>query len=443
MNRHFILGVFAAVIIVLFGACDHGLSSIGLGLNGHLVGTTFTDTVTVEAYSFLEDTINTKNLSANLVGEIHDPVFGDNRATIYSQFSLSGSSVNFGNNPTIDSVVLTMQLASYYGDTTSKVAIRIYELEEALSKDNKYYQNSTLAHSSNALNYSMTSYPIYPTSEVIVDTGAYSPHIRIRLSNAFGQYLLDHQSEMHSANAFKDFFKGLCITATGHTGNTGYMLLTNLNSSLSGIVLYYHNDRKASAKYTFPCNSNCVRFNNYTHDYNASTNNNFSQEVLAGQQEIGKQQLFLQATGGVKTRITFPYLEKFIEPFKAQGSRIVVNRAELVITDVSPEEVYLVHPAALSLQGFLKSNGTVSYIPDDDYYTSASYYGGTYDASKHEYRFRVTSYVQGLISGDSKLTNALNLVVKGSGVRANRLVFGGTGLGNDQRLRLEIAYTTY
>ena len=45
--------------------------------------------------------------------------------------------------------------------------------------------------------------------------------------------------------------------------------------------------------------------------------------------------------------------------------------------------------------------------------------------------------------GNSDLTNSLNLVVKGAGVRANRLIMGGTGLTDDKRLRLELSYTTY
>lgn len=440
MNLRILRGLFAAFIVLLLAACNNDVTNIGLGMNGQLVGTDFTDTVTVQAYSFLEDTINTKNLSANMVGEIHDPVFGDNRASIYTQLTMSGASVNFGDNPQIDSVVLTMQLASYYGDTTSKVGIRIYQLAQSLSENGKYYQNSVIAHKPGALNYSLTSYSINPTTEVIVDTGAYSPHIRIRLRDSFGQFLLNNQHRMSSPSQFKSFFKGLCITAESHTGPTGYMLLTNMTSSLSGITVYYHNDRKSNAKYTFPCDKDCVRFNNYTHNYNASTNANFQQEVIGGQHEVGAQQLFLQATGGVKTRITFPYIE---EMFKNLDKRVVVNRAELVITDVSPDEVFLIHPAALSLQGLKKENGEVAYIPDDDYYTNTSYFGGTYDSGKHEYRFRVTSYVQGLIAGTSTLSNSLNLVVKGSGVRANRLVVGGTGLSNDKRLRLEISYTTY
>ena len=162
--------------------------------------------------------------------------------------------------------------------------------------------------------------------------------------------------------------------------------------------------------------------------------------MLLGQREIGAQTLFLQATGGVKTHITFPHLQ---DAFKHLNNRVVINKAELVISDISPNEQYLTHPAALTLQGINATTGKISYLPDDEYYTGTSYFGGTYNDEKHEYRFRVTEYVQRLILGNTDLSNSLYLVVKGSGVRANRLIMGGTGRPDDKRLRLELSYTTY
>jgi hypothetical protein len=437
MKRHWLIGILA-ILMSLLAACTNETSSIGIGLIDPL-GTDFTDTVTVSAYSFLEDTINTTNTSANLVGDIHDPIFGNVTASTYAQFSLSGSAVNFGASPVIDSVVLTLQLASYYGDTSSAVGIRVYQLSEPLDANTNYYNNSTVAHDATPLNYSLTGYSIQPSTHVIVDTGDYSPHLRIRLSQEFGQYLLNNQDQMTSNSTFKNFFKGLCITAENHTGSNGYILLTNMTSSLTGIILYYHNENSGTTKYTFSCASDCRRFTNYNHDYNASSDQSFIQEVLQGDRTIGNTKLFVQATGGVKTHISFPYLK---DAFKSIGNRVVINRAELVITDIDPHEIYLVHPANLTLQGIL-ANGSFTYLPDDEYYTSSSYFGGTYDATRHEYRFRITRYVQELVQGTGSLTESVNLVVRGASVRANRLVFGGTGLDNDQRLRLELSYTTY
>ncbi|MCR4681359.1 MAG: DUF4270 domain-containing protein [Bacteroidales bacterium] len=439
MTRFKSIGLLA-ILVLFFSACNHEPSPIGLDLIDQ-VGTEFSDTTSIVAYSCLEDTINTTKMSANVVGNIHDPIFGDSKASIYAQFALSGSSVNFGDNPVIDSVVLTLQLSSYYGDTTSGVGIRVYQLTEGMSSQTHYYQNSTVAFNNTPLNYQLTNYTIAPKTSVIVDTGEYTPHIRIRLSQAFGQYLLNNQSHMSSNSDFQSFFKGLCISAISHTGSTGYMLITNMTSSLSAITLYYHNSASSTTtKYNFVCNTECPRFTNFTHEYNRSSNADFNQEVLAGDHSLGAKTLFVQATGGVKTRITFPHLQ---EAFKALDNRVVINRAELVITNVEPNEQFLVQPAALSIQGIEKNTGKILYLPDDEVYTSSNYFGGVYNAERQEYRFRITEYVQNLILDNSTLSNSINLVVKGSSVRANRLVFGGTGLTDEKRLRLELSYTTY
>lgn len=435
MNKFHFFGLLF-LFLTFLTSCTNGDSPIGLGLLDQ-VGTDYTDTITVTAYSVLEDTINTTNLSANMVGQIYDPIFGPSTASIYSQIAMSADNVNFGTNPVIDSCIFTLQLAGYYGDTNSRVGIRIHQLTEPLSSSANYYQNNTLSYDPTPLNYSLTDYSIQPNAEVVVDTAIFSPHIRIRLSQAFGQYLLNHQTQLNQN--FSSFLKGLYITAVSHTGSTGYMIITSMTSSLSGITIYYHNTDHSGLRYRLGCSSSGVRFNHFSHDYNRSTNPMFQQEVLAGDHSAGASTLFVQGTGGVKTKITFPYLK---EAFQELGNRVVINKAELVIKNLSPDEAYLIQPIGLTLQG-IKNNGSITYLPDDDYYTSSSYFGGTYDSEKSEYRFRITQYVQQLVSGTGDLSESMNLVVRGSGVRANRLMFGGTGLPNDDRLRLEITYTKY
>ena len=69
---------------IFLTSCKDQTSDIGLGLIDDLLGTDFTDTITLQAYSVLEDTINTTNMSANILGHINDPIFGNSDAGIYS-----------------------------------------------------------------------------------------------------------------------------------------------------------------------------------------------------------------------------------------------------------------------------------------------------------------------------------------------------------------------
>lgn len=436
--KRIIYCTLALLTCIFLSSCNNQSSEIGLDLLDNLVDTEFMDTISIDAYSMLEDTINTTNTSANIVGHLSDPVFGNSDAGIYAQFTLSGSAVNFGDNPIIDSAVLTLQISGFYGDTNSKVDIRVHELTESLDSETQYYQTSTVAYSPTILNYNTGGYSIQPNSSVVVDTGVYNAHLRIRLTQQFGQYLLDHQDDLN--NNLPGFLKGLYIEAVGHTGVCGYMLITNMTSALSGITLYYHNNSKSSARYTLSSTDKCVRFTHLDHDYAASQSSDFIREVLQGQQQMGERVLYVQGGGGVKTRITFPTLEKVFEEY---DQRIVIHKAELVITNVDPNEKYLIHPTNLTLQGIGKSDSAIRFLPDDDYYTSAAYYGGSYNSTTHEYRFRITQYVQKLILQQGDWSNSINLIVRGSAVRPGRLIFDGTDPASPTRLRLEISYSTF
>jgi len=436
--KKILLCIVTALICAMFASCTNGSSPIGLDLIDDQLATDYTDTITLQAYSMLEDTINTTQSSADLLGSLSDPVFGNSRAGIYAQLALTGSSVNFGSNPIIDSVVFTLQLSGYYGDTNSLVGIRVHKLTGDMSTETQYQQTSTVDYDPSSLNYSTTGYSIHPRTPVIVDTALLSAHLRIRLSQSFGQEILNHQEEINSD--FGSFLKGLYFEATTHTGDCGYMLITNMNSALTGLTVYYHNDDESNKRYTFPCSEKCARFTHFDHQYSVSSDANFVQQVLQNQTYLGEDRLYVQGGGGVKTRITFPYLENTFDQY---DNRIIIHRAELVITNVSPNEKFLIQPNMLTLQGIRKSDGAIRFLPDDDYYTTSSYFGGSYDSKTCEYRFRITNYVQQLILQQGDWSNSIYLVVRGSAVRPNRLILGGTNPDSPSRLRLEIAYSTF
>ena len=156
-----------------------------------------------------------------------------------------------------------------------------------------------------------------------------------------------------------------------------------------------------------------------------------------GNDAVGEDKLYLQPTGGVKMKIGFPTIKN---TFKDKN--LVINRAELVITNISEDETFFFMPALLAIQG-VKSNGTIAYIPDDAYFTSTDYFGGTYSTSKKEYRIRITNYIQDLILRD-QYKDYIYLVVSGAGIRGNRLIMGGLNPDDENtRLRLEISYTEY
>lgn len=428
-------------VALLFVSCDDQLSSIGLNLKdpNSLLGTSFSDSSTLVAYSVLDTTLNTKNLGNNVLGFVKDPTFGTTKASYYAQYLLSGNSVNFGTNPILDSVVLCIRLSGYFGDTLTSLPISVYELDRLLVADSAYTSTSSVPYKPENLTFD-PNYSVRPRpgTRIFVDTTSYDPHLRIKLKNEFGQKFLDNSSSMANDAVFANFFKGLYVTVSDPNG-TGSLLYVNLTSTLSNISIYYKKNG-IPTKYTLVTSSTALRFNQFEHDYANSASNHFINEVLQRDPNdplVGTQILYAQPTRGVKTKIIFPNIK---ETYKDKN--VIINRAELVVTNISTDPEYFFMPAMLSLQCMSKTEG-LSFLPDDSYFTSSEYFGATYVPSKKEYRIRITKYIQQLIL-QNEFENYIYLNVSGSGIRANRLILGGTDpIDNNTRLRLEISYTEY
>ncbi|MEG1556290.1 MAG: DUF4270 family protein, partial [Bacteroidales bacterium] len=341
-------------------------------LQDNILGTHFSDTSTLKAYSLFVDSINTTNLSNNVLGIINDPVFGQTEAHIYSQFFLSGSSVDFGIGPVVDSVVMTLQCAGYFGDTLSPIRISVYELSEALSSSTQYYNQSTSAH----YNVNLTENPNYqmnvrPKTPVLMDTGKVDAHVRIRLDKSLGEKFINNSNMLQNNAIFINFFKGVLIKAESAGNRTGCLLYTNLGSSLSSITLYYHNTYVQNLKYTFLCKSSTIRYNSFVHNYQKSTDDIFKRQVINGDSSLGKQTLYIQPTCGVRTKISFPNIAK---SFKDIDNKVVINKAELVISNISSDDATFFPPYSLALQA-IREDGSLTYLPDDEIYTNSNYFG--------------------------------------------------------------------
>ncbi|MDR2980181.1 MAG: DUF4270 domain-containing protein [Bacteroidales bacterium] len=435
------IGLLICVLLICL-SCKNEYGSIGLNLKGdEYLGNAFTDSLVVKAYSLPDDSIATNRLNNVVLGEINDPVFGKTTGSFFTQFALPTFGHNFGDNAVLDSAVLTLAISGYYGDTTATLHMAVRELSESILDNTTYYSASSLnTYSGEVAENGVAIIKPCPNSKIVIDTTSYEPHLRIRLTNDFGYKFLRNTTHNTSNEVFKEFFKGLYIDAITYSRN-GCFVYLNVNSSLSTITLYYRDHDTASIARRYTLNS--AKQNYFAHFEHAllnSSNYSFIDQVVNGNQELGKEMLYVQPLAGVKTFITFPDL---INTFKDKD--IVINRAELVFYNVSPDEEFFLSPEALSLT--TRKDGQNAYILDDPNYSSSNtstYFGGTYDKDKQEYRFRITRHIQYLILNDTK-DPGLYVTTRGNGIRGNRLIFKGTepAMENEKRLRLEIYYTTY
>ncbi len=435
--------LFLLIIILALNSCTKNEDSIGLDFQppSDRLGTNFSDSTEISAYSVIEDSIVTSGLSQNVVGWINDPFFGITQAGFATQFHLPSRDVQFSGNPVLDSVVLVISYRGFYGDTNSGVNFKVYELDESLSSSATYHQFFNVNTKQKPLNNNPSLY--YQTrisTPIMSATDTTNAQFRIKLKTSWGQSKIfdkSGQSELFDNTNFKEYFKGLLITAENSIG-AGHMVYLGINkSTVSGIYFYYHTT-ESNQTFRLLVEDDCVRANKYDHKGYASATVQFRNQVLNHDTTLGAQELYLQPGGGVNAYLKFPSIR---EQFKDR--RVIINRAELVITNMLTNRNGFYCPQKITLA---KNSGTGSYqfIPDDAITEGDAYFGGMYNAATNDYRFRITRYIQQLINSETP-DYGLTMFISGRSIYGNRLIFSGYNptitSSKNKPLRLELSYT--
>lgn len=393
----------------------------------------YSDTATVYAYSVLEDSVRSDELTRNQLGSIVDPVFGSTVASFYTQFSLSSLSQSFGTNPVVDSLFLYLYYDGFYGDTATQLKVGVYEMEDSISISNAYYSNLTKAVY--PTDYADYSFFPKPGDSIVVAGDTLPPMLRINLSAnpALGEKLLNAPTDALASNeAFQEYFKGLYIT-TEPVGSNGTILYFNLLETYSRLIIHFKNDEADSLYYNFLINGSCARVNKYQHDF-TSGSSTFQQQIVNGDTALGAQQYYVQGIGGVKSIIKFPYIRDWseLENVAVNEAKLILGGAEKPPYNGAPSKVIVVQ---------ITEDG--SYKVLDDNLEFGDYFGGNYKSSTNEYQFRITSYIQSIISNPSEPDYGLYLFVYGSSINPQRFIFNGDNPVSDtlSKIRLEMVYT--
>jgi hypothetical protein len=428
---------------ILTTSCENDPTIIGIDLlpDEEKLGVFSSDTSTVLVHSVFVDSIKTDETARSMLGSYLDPVFGLNTISFATQVRLSSVTVNFGENPVLDSIVLSLDYTTIpaiagspmvaYGDTTTVQTIKVFELDEDLVFDTSYYSNYNVAFKPVALASKDVSFR--PTDSIMVDTVLVKSQFRIQLSEEFGNSILNAPtSALDSVSGFMNFMKGLYIkpepVSTG-----GAIVFFDLMSAISRLTIYYHNDDEVKRSYTFLINAQCARFMNFDHDYSLGDPSFVAH--LNGDTTLGAENFYLQSLAGVETRLSFPYIKDW-----ATDQKIILNEAKLVFYNADttggfspPLELFLFE---------LKEDGSFGLL--DEQFEGVAYFGGYYRQSSAEYFFRMTQRIQKIISGDYDNTN-YTIGVSGASLMPNRVVLTGYSPGSaaqfDSRIRLKIIYT--
>lgn len=416
------------VTAILLSACKKKDTTVGKDTidPNELLGGITTDTFNLETYTLEEDSIITDNGPNGLLGSYNDPKFGDFTASVYTQFRLANINPNFGtiSNIVMDSVVLALEYAGYYGDLSPQT-FEVYELNEDLYIDSTYYSFSTkTTKATNLVPAGKGTITPAPNEGTIVAGDTVESQLRIHLDTNFAKTLIAEATSGSTTFAsnenFLTYFKGLHIKTNNgsQSAGTGAALYVKLNDPASKLTMYFHQEGVYKS-YDLLLNASCADFTNVS--INTSPNvTAIIQNNALGQTEFYAQAFKHRAIVKIPGLVNLP-------------KNTVIHRAELTLP-IQYQTGYRYKPgSAVSVSTKVKST--------DNYYTSLSTLGEYSDFKKHFF-VDIRDYVQALTKGELENTG---LVISPRYFinSAERLVFNGLNSTNKIKPKLILTYTTY
>jgi len=369
---------------------------------------TFDTLLNVQAAYYPYDDSSKHVIGENMaLGQINDPAFGATTADMFFNLSsrVYGSSPFKDTLDKIDSVVLSVAFRGSYGDTLpSDITVQVSEINDNTFVDTALYRfdnpgfNSTAGIGSSTFNVTRfrDSIRISPSGKR-TDSSKVANVLRIKLNNSIGQKLAAFDTSAYRDDpTFRAKFRGLAIKTTNVSGSPfGALAYFNLTDANTALLVYYQS-RNGATRDT----SVATFVHNVTGQAN-SVRRTAGGEYLTKIVQSNSQKLYIQSSPrGSYIGIKIPGLSSF--PNK------VIHRAELIAYSVPADNAagseYLITPNRLFLDHKGENNSKDSaYFFDNDIQPGIdgsldfTAFGGTL-RSDQSYRFKLTRYVQGIVT---------------------------------------------
>jgi hypothetical protein len=438
--------------IVLFTGCLKPESSIGLGLQPEtdLLNLVTTDTLTLEIFTVREDSLETDELSTAVLGRVFQPRIGWTTAGFATQLRLSAPGVNFGTNPQVDSVFLSLR---FTGDTYGQLSpqsLLVQQLTDSISLDSTYYSNFNPEVTHDILNDELQgSVSLNPSDDLIIGEDTIVSQIRLNLKSSLGQTILDQDTSVFNNNeSWLDFFPGIVVSTQGNgVGAAGI----DISSGLSLMRLHYHNDTDTSF-YDFLISPLSARVNMFSQGYVADLsvlNSPINDSVFVD----GNRSLYIMSGAGLKTHIKIPFLESINNSIDTiSGDTIslgcAIQKAELIFT-LDDSYFDSRYPPQDQLY-ILTENSEGSPVSTPDQMSLGVNIDGYYDSQNKTYRFNISRSIQHLLNrssgayyGNFSPENPIPpfyIVSSRAGISIQGVVLNGTDAG-ENRPQLVITYS--
>ena len=430
MKKHIVNSTLFLLIgfVVFFVSCRKKESQVGLEeINSSEYLNGITDTFSIVSYTIAEDSTITDNPANVVLGSYVDPEFGLVDASFFTQWRIATINPDFGDPSTIaiDSFVLSLEYAGYYGDLSAQT-FEVYELDEDIYIDSTYYMFSDKnVKASNLVSANQGVISPNPNENSIVGSDTVESQLRINLDTNFARSFIEEavsgSSSFASNEDFLTFFKGVKVKVNnpGQSVGQGAVLYFDLSDAASKATIYFTQDTIPKT-YEFIINSSCADYNRVNFDASMFPVNNVVSDSTQGMTEF-----FAQA---FKHRAVV-----YIPELDSLPANIIIHRADLTLP-VQYQNGYRFKPGAyLSTATKINSSDTLL--------TALSSLGEFIDSKKH-FSVDLKNYVQSVQNGDIENTGVY-LSPRFFINSAERVVFNGINTSNKKKPEFIITYTKF
>ena len=342
------------------------------------------------------DSLRSDEPSLLLLGAIDDPIFGENLGSFITNLSLSQSNIDLGNNPVVDSVVMSYSYSGYYGDLASLTDIAVNYTDLFIYKDSVYYSNHQFNNSAGGSEDLLIDFTISSDTSI-------SPMLKVNLENSIGQQILDlGNNGLLDNETFQSNFGFLWFNNFSTQSNA--IIYLNPSGSNSEFKIYYHNDDSDSLHLDFVLDGESARINLFN-------------EKPISNLLIDGSKSYVQSMAGFQTKIELQNIDII--------DSLLVNKAINKVTlsfNVTDDSEYISHEN-LSLVR-IDSSGNNVFLKDLSV-EGATHFGGELESSKYE--FNITRFFNSYLN-DETYTDELYILASGGVINANRTVIDNNSL---------------
>jgi len=428
--------IFLILISSLF-SCSEDTTTYPVGEDfiDHNISLKSIDTLSINASTFLLDSLITSSSNRILVGHVKDNNLGD--ITSKSYLSISASSYYIDNDATFDSIALVLYNDHYYyGDSTKIQTYHVHKVTKLIEPEEGLYlyNTSSFPYEENALGLlTFTPNPIKNDS------------LYIPLNNDFGKLLFDkiQEDDINNKDELEDYIKGLVVVPS--TENSSQLLGFTPNSS-SGMRLYYtlkNNDDSEDNNYQidFSIGDANMQFNQITSNRSATDFN----LLLDNETNIPSAEtnnfMAIQGGTGLSGRIEIPYLKnllKLSENGVSLNGSIKMHPVKGSVTETNPLPdslaVFLVDHKNRVLGNLTNLGGTTVYATlnqNENEFDDATFYD-----------LDISAFVETILNSPTTLKYALMFQLHDYQKNTSRVLIENDP-ESENRIKIQVQYLNY